>query len=124
MNLQDMKVVVSDNSVLMRKKLRDMIATMGFGQIYEATNGQQVVDLYKEHHPQLVFMDILMPIKTGVEATAELMCYDQQAYIVIVSPETITNKLQEAIQAGARDFLKKPIKEEAVKEIVKHYLGA
>ncbi|MGL4737097.1 MAG: response regulator [Cellulosilyticaceae bacterium] len=121
MNLQEMKIVVSDNSVLMRKRLKESIKALGVAHVYEATDGQQVIALYKAHQPQIVFMDIMMPIKTGLEATRELIAYDPQAYIVIVTPNGVQNKLKEVLEAGASTYLKKPVQEEAVQELITRY---
>ncbi|MGL4343633.1 MAG: response regulator [Cellulosilyticaceae bacterium] len=123
MKLQEMRVLVSDDSLLMRKKLKDMVAAMGVGEVLEASNGQEAIDLYKEQEPDMVFMDIIMPEKTGIEAIQEIMEAYPNAYIVIVSSIGTKNKLKEAIKAGARDFLQKPIQQDKVEEMIKHYIN-
>lgn len=122
MKLQDMRVLVSDDSILMKKRLKNMVETLGCQEVIEASNGQEAIDLYKEHRPDLVFMDIIMPEKTGAQAIEEIKAFDQKAYIVIVSPQGTKNKVKEAIEAGANDFLPKPMKQEQVEKMIKHYM--
>lgn len=124
MNLQEIKIVVSDNSVLMRNRLKESIEALGVGHVYEATNGEEVTALYKVHQPHIVFMDIMMPIKTGLEATREIIACDPQAYIVIVSPNGLQNKLKEVLEAGATSVLKKPVHTEDVQGVINHYVHA
>lgn len=122
MKLEEIRVLVSDDSLLMRKKLKDMVLAVGCKEVFEAGDGQQAIDLYKEFKPDLVFMDIIMPQKTGIEAITEIKAFDEEAYIVIVSSIGTKNKLKEAIRVGAQDFLQKPIERTNVQNLIKHYI--
>ena len=62
MNISEMKVLVCDDSILVRKKLSDLLKKTGITQIIEAKDGVQAVELYKENKPDIVFMDIVMPL--------------------------------------------------------------
>lgn len=123
MKVQDMRVLVSDDSLLMRKKLKDMVLEVGCKEVFEAGDGQEAIDLYKEHKPDLVFMDIIMPQKTGIEAITEIKAFDEDAYVVVVSSIGTKNKLREAIKAGAQDFLQKPIQKDNVEHLIKNYIA-
>lgn len=122
MQLNELKVLICDDSILVRKKFKDIIVTLGCDKVIEATDGQQAIDIYKEQKPDLVFMDIVMPIKTGIEALSEIISYDSKAKIVIISSIGTNNKLKEAIKIGAYDFFQKPIDEDQLKKIITNYI--
>lgn len=118
MDILNLKVLVSDDSMLARKKTVECINGFGYTDIIEASNGQEAVDLYKAHKPDLVFMDIVMPVKTGLEALIEILEYDNDAKVVIASSSGTQSHLKTAIDAGAIDFLQKPIDPVQIKKIL------
>lgn len=118
MNIKDMKVLVCDDSILSRKKLKDCIASFGCGEIYEAADGEEAVEKFKEYHPDIVFMDIVMPKKDGIGAVTEILEEDKNAKVVMASSVGTQSFLKDAIKAGAYDFLQKPLDPEQVKRII------
>ncbi len=118
MEINQLKVLISDDSILVRKKLKDFISTLNCGEIFEAINGQEAIDIYKEKKPDLVFMDIVMPVKTGVEALIEILDFDKSAKVVIASSVGTQTHLKTAIEAGAYDFLQKPIDNSQIQKII------
>jgi two-component system chemotaxis response regulator CheY len=122
MKLDEMKILISDDSILARKQLKDILLTMGSPTFVEATDGQNAIDKYKETHPDLVFLDIVMPKKDGNIAIQEIMAYDPKATIIIVSSVGTQSQLKCALEAGARDFLQKPIDKEHVVELVNKFI--
>lgn len=121
--MSDVEILISDDSVLARKQLKDILKSQGCNCFWEATNGQEAIDLYKEHHPSIVFLDIVMPIKDGISAVKEIIAFDPDAYIVIVSSVGTREQLMSAIQEGARDFVQKPILASNILEILSKRLG-
>ena len=113
-----LKVMVCDDSMFVRKKMKDAVAAAGATEIIEAADGQQAVDKYKAEKPDLVFMDIIMPVKSGVEALTEIKAFDSCAKVVMASSVGTQENLKEAIMAGAYDFLQKPIANEDVAKII------
>ncbi|MDE6133085.1 MAG: response regulator, partial [Oscillospiraceae bacterium] len=75
------KVMICDDSMFVRKKMRDILTMLGVNNIIEAEDGQQAVDKYKSESPELVFMDIVMPEMDGVEALSEIMAFDGGARV-------------------------------------------
>lgn len=118
MDINNMKVLVCDDSILSRKKLKDCIASFGCNEIYEAADGEEAVNKYKEHHPDLVFMDIVMPKKDGIAAVTEILAADSNAKVVMASSVGTQSFLKDAIKAGAYDFLQKPLDPDQVKRII------
>lgn len=116
------KVLICDDSILMRKKLKDSLASLGSFDIIEAVNGQSAVDMYKENKPDLVFMDIVMPVKDGIEAVTEIKAFDKDAKVVMASSSGTKEHLRRAIKAGAYDFIQKPWEQEQIAKIVNNVI--
>ncbi len=122
MKIDEIKILISDDSILARKQLKDIISTLGTPTFIEATDGQCAIDKYKEFHPDLVFLDIVMPKKDGNIAISEIMAYDPNATIIIVSSVGTQTQLKCTLEAGARDFIQKPIDRQQVVDIVTKFL--
>lgn len=118
MEINEMKVLVCDDSILSRKKLKDCIIALGCSEVYEAADGEEAVNKYKEHHPNVVFMDIVMPKKDGIAAVTEILEDDKNAKVVMASSVGTQSFLKDAIKAGAYDFLQKPLDSAQVKRII------
>ncbi|MFZ5596951.1 MAG: response regulator [Bacillota bacterium] len=102
-----LKVLICDDSLLVRKKLKEDLEQCGC-EILEASEGQAAIDMYKEHKPELVFMDIVMPVQDGIMALKEIKDHDPGARVVMVSSSGTQSHLKRALEAGADDFIQKP----------------
>ena len=71
------KILIVDDSKTSRRFLRNMLEKAGHEIVYEAVNGREGVDKYKELHPDIVTMDITMPVLDGIDAVSEIMDYDK-----------------------------------------------
>ena len=117
-------ILVGDDSILARKQLKDILVGIQDNlEFVDASNGQEAVDKFKEVHPDIVFLDIVMPVKDGIAATAEIIADDSKAKIIIVSSVGTQTQLKAAIEAGAKDFIQKPIRAEQVIAIFNTYIG-
>lgn len=120
MTINDAKVLICDDSVLARKNLVNVLTALGVKDIVEAANGQAAVDMCKELNPNIVFLDIIMPVKDGITATKEIKEFSPETIIVICSSVGTQTHLREAIKAGAKDFIQKPIESNMVKQVLDH----
>ena len=118
MKLDDAKILISDDSILARKQLKDAILALGTPTFIETSNGQDAIDSYKNEKPQLVFLDIVMPVKDGNAAIREIREFDPRAEIVIVSSVGTQAQLKAAIKAGAKDFVQKPLNPKQIHAII------
>ena len=123
MEIQDLNVIICDDSLLARKNLHDGLTKLGCKNVTEVMDGQQAVDAYKKKKADVVFLDIVMPVMDGISAAGEICSYDKDAYVIMVSSVGTQLHLREAIKAGARDFLQKPTTPEQIKEALSHILG-
>lgn len=113
------KILVVDDAVFMRNMIKDIFSTDEFEIVGEAANGVEAVEKYQELKPDVVSMDIVMPLKSGIEAVKDIVAIDNSARIVMCSALGQDSLIMEAIEAGAKDFIVKPFKAEKVLEVVK-----
>jgi two-component system chemotaxis response regulator CheY len=123
MNINDCKILICDDSILARKQIKDVVATIGEPAIFEASDGQSAIDIYKNEKPNLVFLDIVMPKKDGNIAIEEIMAFDPNAIIIIVSSVGTQSQLKCALEAGATDFIQKPFSKEQIIEAIQKHIG-
>ncbi|HHY22159.1 MAG TPA: response regulator, partial [Bacilli bacterium] len=122
MEVKDLHVLICDDSLLIRKKMTDILKKAGVGTIREAENGQLAINACKDVAPHLVFMDIVMPDKDGISALSEIKNINQNIQVVMASSAGTQAHLKKAIQLGAFDFIQKPIDEQAVQNIIEKFL--
>ena len=118
------QVLIVDDALFMRNLLRDIFETDGWQVVAEAENGQQAVEQYAAHQPDLVTMDIVMPEMGGIDALEQILASDPAATIVMCSALGQESMVMQAINAGARDFIVKPFQEQQVREVVARICGA
>jgi two-component system chemotaxis response regulator CheY len=102
------RVLIADDSLVMRMQLKIMFEKLGHEVVGEAENGLVAVKRYKELNPDLVTMDITMPEMNGIEAVKEIMKVNPEAKVVMCSAMGQQSMILDAIQAGAKDFIVKP----------------
>lgn len=121
MNISELKVLVCDDSILSRKKLKDCIISLGCAEVYEAADGEEAVVQFEANKPDIVFMDIVMPKKNGIEALSDILAISPSTTVIMASSVGTQSSLKDAIKAGARDFLQKPIDNDQVKKLINTY---
>lgn len=117
------RVLIVDDAIFMRNMLKDIFADETYEVVGEAAHGIEAVEKYREMAPDLVTMDIVMPFKSGIEATREIIAADAQATIVMCSALGQEALVMEAIEAGAADFIVKPFRPEEVQRVVEKVLS-
>lgn len=117
------KILLVDDAAFMRMMLKTTLTQAGYTDIYEAEDGAKAVEKYQEIQPDLVFMDITMPNKDGLEALKEIKGGNPGATIVMCSAMGQETMVMDAIKSGAKDFIVKPFKPERILSTVKKILG-
>jgi len=116
-----MKIMLVDDSAFMRSMIKNILKD-GNHEIIEAGNCEEAVTKYSENKPNLVFMDIVMPGKTGIDALKEIKAANSDAAIVMCTSIGGQQKIiDEAVAAGASDFVTKPFKPEDIKKIIANF---
>ena len=101
-------VLVVDDVAFVRKTLTDILTEAHYQVVGEAADGAKAVELYGKLRPDLVTMDVVMPIMSGIDATRRIMKADKDARIVIISAMGQESLVMEAINVGAKDYILKP----------------
>ncbi len=117
------RVLITDDALFMRVTLKNILTKGGYEIVGEAANGQESVDLYQQHKPDLVTMDITMPEMDGITAVREIRKFDPDANVIMCSAMGQKNMIMEAVSAGAKDFLVKPFQPDKVIEAIQKIIG-
>jgi two-component system chemotaxis response regulator CheY len=116
-------VLIADDSEFMRNLLREILEE-DHEIIGEAENGVEAVDLYQEHTPDLVMMDIVMPIRDGIEATAQIKDEDSSANVIMCTSVGQEEKMKAAVKAGADGYITKPFQKPSVIQAIREVVPA
>ena len=103
-----MKVLVADDSGIMRKIIIRSLNSVGVTDIVEAANGKEAIDKFKETPVDLILTDWNMPEKSGLDVVVEIRATGSQVPIIMVTTEAQKGQVISAIQAGVNDYLTKP----------------
>lgn len=119
-----MKLLVVDDSLVVRNAVERAVQGGAIAEVLRAENGRRAVELFREHRPQLVTMDLTMPELDGLGAIREIVAIDPDAAILVISALNSHRVAFEAIRLGASGFLTKPFTEvevaEAIGELIRH----
>lgn len=111
-------VLVVDDALFMRVTISNMLKEWGFEVVGEATNGKQAVRMYRELQPDLVTMDLTMPVMSGLDAVKQIMPEFPNAKIVMITALGQQRYIVDAIESGAKDFITKPFTADKLKSVV------
>lgn len=104
-----LKVMVVDHKAPVRALLRCILEAEGHRVVAEAATGVEAVEKYRQFLPDLTTMEVLMPLKSGIEALAEIRELDRDARVVICTVMWQEALREEAKKAGALDYIHEPI---------------
>jgi two-component system chemotaxis response regulator CheY len=117
------KVLIVDDAAFMRMMLKDILSNNGFEVVGEAANGNEAVEKFEQLSPDLVTMDITMPVCDGISALKQIVGKNPAAKVIMCSAMGQQAMVIESIQAGAKDFIVKPFQAPRVLESIKKVLG-
>lgn len=118
-----LKILIVDDSKFMRSSIRRILEKNLFEIVGEAGNGQEAVQKCRKLRPDLITMDITMPIMDGVEAVKTIKKFDKDVKIVMCSAIGQQVMIVDAIKSGASDFIVKPFQEQKVISAIGNVLG-
>ena len=114
--------MIADDAAFMRMMVRDNLKEAGFSDFVEAGNGEEAIALYVETRPDIVLLDITMPVKDGLTALQEICAYDAEARVIMCAAVGQESLVIEAAKLGALDFIVKPFKPERLVQAVRNIL--
>jgi DNA-binding NarL/FixJ family response regulator len=115
------RILIADDHIVMREGLSALIdEEPNLDVIAQAANGQEAIDLYAQTKPDIVLMDLAMPDKDGLEAIKEILAFDPEAKILVLTSYSDETKVFAAIQAGALGYLLKATSAEELLLAITH----
>jgi two-component system chemotaxis response regulator CheY len=119
-----MKVLITDDSEFMRKIIRSSLSGVpGSHEFMEAENGDVAVELCRTFKPDIVFLDIIMPVKNGIMAMEEIKAMSPTTKVVIVTSVGQEEMVSKAKELNADEFIPKPFQPAQIKEVFQKFLG-
>jgi len=113
-----LNVLIVDDSLIMRVNLVRSLEGLGHNIASEATDGSSSITAYQKYKPDLVTMDITMPDMDGITAVKKIKEFDDAANIIMVTSHGQEAMVMNALKAGAKGYILKPISSEKLKESI------
>lgn len=116
-----MRILIVDDASFVRMALGQILKEDGHEIVGEASDGIEAIEKYKVLKPDLVTMDITMPVMGGIESLKGIIEFDPNAKVIMCSAMGQQEFVFQAIEAGALDFIVKPFDKERIKEAIRKY---
>lgn len=117
------KILVIDDSPFVFKTIVKALEGTDYVVVDSALNGQMGLEKYDEHHPDIVTLDVTMPIMDGLETAKNLYAKYPNAKIIMLSAMGDESLMEEARGIGIKHFLTKPFKPQGLQEKLSDILG-
>ena len=108
------RLLIVDDALFMRMVIRDVAEATGWEVVGEASNGKEAIDLFSQTSPDLVTLDLVMPVMGGLDALSEILQRDAAAKVVVISALDQKETLLASVRKGAIDFIVKPFERERI----------
>ncbi len=113
------RILIVDDSKTSRKMLRGILEDAGMEVVGEAADGQEALKLFTSLKPDIVTLDITMPVMDGINALKGIMDVDRTAKVVMVTAAGQKGNVVEALKLGALEFVTKPYDTDLIIEVIK-----
>lgn len=122
-NRGDLKIVIVDDSDFARSMINAMLKEEGFQVVGEANSAKSAMEVIQEKSPHVVITDIVMPEISGIELTEKINEKFDEVAVIVISSLSQEHIVLEAIGAGARDFIAKPIQKQQLVDSLDKIMG-
>lgn len=116
---QQPKVVLADDEPHVRVLLKTLLASMKCEVVGEASNGEEAVKLFKKERPDLVLLDINMPVKSGIEALKDILHEFPDAFVIMLTSVSDTDSIRQCMELGAANYIRKDNPVVEIKRLIK-----
>jgi two-component system, chemotaxis family, chemotaxis protein CheY len=119
------KVLLADSSAFTRILLANGLGALGFEVVAVVKNGQEALEMYAQHRPDIALIDLKLDNAGGIEVISALMKDNPLAVIAVMMPENMDDPevIVEAVRAGAKAYIKKPTSGEEMKKRLANLVG-
>lgn len=111
MSLDPFKILICDDSMLVKRQLKQILQEAGVETIFEASNGKEALKIIDKQKPQVMFLDIVMPIMNGIDTLKHIKKKKYKITVIMISSSGTQANLKKSFEEGAYDFILKPWKE-------------
>lgn len=112
------KILIVDDSPVARKMLKKCIPDQDQYEIIEAADGKEGVDKFIAFSPEIVFLDLTMPVLDGYDALKQIKVIDKNAIVIILTADIQPKSISTVMECGAYTVIKKPAKVQSIKDII------
>ncbi len=114
-----LNILVVDDSLAIRIKMKNFLKKLGHSIVGEAKDGEEAIELYKKLTPDLITMDISMPVMNGVDSLKEIMKISSlDANVIMITANGQDGIVKDALKAGAKGYILKPVSEEKLQDSI------
>jgi len=113
-----LKVLIVDDSLIMRRNIKKYLTSLGHDIIGEAKNANEALEFCKENKPNLITMDISMPGMSGIEVINKIRNISQYFSIIMITSYGNNSIVKSALQEGAQGYILKPVTAEKLYESI------
>jgi two-component system chemotaxis response regulator CheY len=119
----DLKAMVVDDDDHVRTFLVVLVRKLVTGTVFEARNGIEAVEVYEAERPDIVLLDVNMPLMDGLEALAKLRQINPEAVVIMITSLAMRRVVEDALTAGAANFIRKDTPKAQMVEIIKETIA-
>lgn len=113
------RAIIADDESHVRKLVKTVLTTMNCEVVGEAANGRDAVEMFKTLRPNIMMLDINMPLKSGKEALADILKRYSNAFVIMMTSLSDKETIEDCIKLGASGFIRKDIDIDEMKEIIR-----
>jgi len=117
------RIILADDEIHIRYLVRNIIRVEGYLVVGEANNGEDALALYRQQQPDLILMDINLPLKTGDAVLADIMREFPQANVVMLTMVADIDMVKRCLELGAADYILKSNPIEEIKRILRRIVA-
>ena len=117
------RVLVVDDEEIVRKMVVQVLRSVGYEIVGEAPNGKQAADLYKTAKPDIVTLDVMMPVMDGFTTLKTILEIDPEATVVMLTSESDKELVVRILKEGAKGYIVKPVQREAILQRLRQVRG-
>lgn len=122
-DLKKWKILLAEDNMINQKIASLTFKTMGVS-IDIASNGQEALEMYRQHQYDLIMMDLHMPVMDGLEASRQIRSFEQETnsgkrvYMIALSATSVSEIKEKCLESGMDDFMEKPFKEKELRNLL------
>ena len=113
------RVMIADDEFHTRVFLKAILQGMNCEVVAEASNGAEVLEIYRNTRPHLLLLDVSMPFKTGDEVLQEVMSEFPKAFVIMLTSVADVETIEKCLQIGASNYIRKDTSVDEIRAIIK-----